>query len=69
MSLKAIHLLFIIVFGTLAFGFAAWELAGFFSEQGTSGNLWLGIGGIVVGIAIIFYGIQFRKKLKRVSYL
>lgn len=61
--------MFIIIFGTLAFGFCAWELSGFFSEQGTSTNLWLGIGAFIVGVAIVFYGIQFRKKLKRVSYL
>ena len=61
MSLKAVHLIFVSFFTALAFGFAGWA---FFA-----GNLLLGAGGIAVAVVVIFYGIYFLKKLKKVSYL
>jgi hypothetical protein len=61
MSLKAVHLVFVSLLTTLAFGCAAWAFA--------DGNWFFGVGGIGAGIVVIFYGVYFLKKLKRISYL
>jgi hypothetical protein len=45
----------------LAFGCAAWAFS--------AGNPIFGVGGIVAGVLVIFYGIYFLKKLKKMSYL
>ena len=68
MSLKAIHLVFITASTALAFGFAAWELTAY-ANAGQTGDLILGIGSAVSGVALIIYGRYFLKKLKDVSYL
>jgi len=61
MSLKAVHLIFVSLLTTLAFGFAGWAFS--------VGDIIFGACGIVVGILVICYGIYFLKKLKKVSYL
>jgi len=61
MSLKAVHLIFVTLLTTLSFGCAVWAFS--------SGKTAFGAGGIVAGILVIFYGIYFLKKLKKVSYL
>ncbi|HUA68032.1 MAG TPA: hypothetical protein VMA13_05745 [Candidatus Saccharimonadales bacterium] len=61
MSLKAVHLVFVSLLTTLAFGCATWAFS--------AGKLWFGVGGIIAGILVIFYGVYFLKKLKKVSYL
>ena len=61
MSLKAVHLIFVSVLTLLAFGCAGW---GFSADKPV-----FGIGGIVAGVLVIFYGIYFLKKLKKMSYL
>lgn len=66
MSLKALHLVFITASCLLAFGFAAWC---FFSPERTSRDVAYGIGSVAAGVALIFYGRYFLKKLKDVGYL
>jgi len=61
MSLKAFHLIFVTMFTTMSFGFAAWGFV--------SGHILAGLLGIVMGILIIVYGVYFLKKLKKISYL
>ncbi len=61
MSLKAFHLIFVTLLTALTFGCAAWAFA--------TGNAFWGAAGIVAGILVIFYGVYFLKKLKRISYL
>jgi hypothetical protein len=61
MSLKAFHLIFVTLLTTLSLGFAAW---GFMS-----GKIFAGLGGIVAAILVVFYGVYFLKKLKKISYL
>jgi hypothetical protein len=61
MSLKAFHLIFVTLLTSLSFGCAAWA----FSD----GRFLPGVAGIVAGIAVIFYGVYFLKKLRNVSYL
>lgn len=61
MSLKAVHLIFVSLLTALSFGCAAWAFS--------AGKPAFGAGGIVTGILVIFYGIYFLKKLKKMSYL
>ena len=61
MSLKFVHLIFVSLLTVLSFGCAAWA----FSADKPA----FGAGGIVAGILVIFYGIYFLKKLKKMSYL
>jgi hypothetical protein len=64
MSLKAFHLIFIVVSIALAFGFGVWLVL-----QGGLLNILLGVGSFIVGVALIFYERYFLKKTKNVSYL
>ena len=68
MSLKAFHIVFVIASVIVAFGFGAWA-AGDYRETGNVVNLALGIVSIVIGIALIPYGIWVLRKLKNVSYM
>ena len=61
MSLKAFHLIFVTLLTALAFGFAAWAFS--------SGRLGFAVSGVGAGISVIFYGVYFLKKLKKISYL
>lgn len=61
MSLKTFHLIFVTLLTALSFGFAAWAFV--------NGRVVFGLAGIVAGILVIWYGIYFLKKLKRISYL
>ena len=61
MSLKAFHLIFVTLLTALSFGFAAWAFY--------YGKVMYGLGGIVTAGAVIWYGVYFLKKLKKISYL
>ncbi len=61
MSLKAFHLVFVTLLTALSFGFAAWAFL--------SGHPLLGVAGILAAAVVIFYGVYFLKKLKKISYL
>ena len=68
MSLKAFHIFFIAVSILLSFGMGVWGVY----YHLTFGNIWFLIMGIVlfiIGIVLIFYGINFMHKLKHVGYL
>jgi hypothetical protein len=68
MSLKALHIVFIVASIVLALGFGAWSLNEF--AQGAARlNLWFGIGSLVIGVALIFYCRAVLRKLKDISYL
>ena len=68
MSLKAFHIVFIVVSTLLAFGFGAWALKQYFSQRSTT-DLALGIASLVLGLGLIWYGKYFLRKLKHISYL
>lgn len=68
MSLKALHIVFIVASIILALGFGAWALRGYF-ESGARDHLWMGAGSLVCGVALIFYARSVLKKLKDISYL
>jgi hypothetical protein len=68
MSLKAFHVIFITAAVLLAFGFGAWMLD-VHKDSGAAADYNLGIGSLVVGVALVGYEIYFLRKLKNVSYL
>ena len=68
MSLKAFHIVFVAASVLLAFGFGAWELQDYFAFGGRQ-SLALGLGSLVVGIGLLWYGKVVLKKLKHISYL
>jgi hypothetical protein len=68
MSLKAFHLIFIVASVVLAFGFSAWSFESY-RATGESIDLLFGVLSILAGVALIWYGKYFLKKLKRISYL
>jgi hypothetical protein len=69
MSLKAFHILFVVASTLLAFGFAAWTIEQYVKQQGSGGQLALGIASFLFGIALIAYGRYVLRKLKHISYL
>ena len=68
MSLKAFHIVFIVASTALAFLFAVWEFVQY-SKDGKTADLVFGIGSVVAGVGLIFYGKYVLKKLKDISYL
>lgn len=64
MSLKIFHILFIVVSTFLSFGFAAWAF-----NAKTGLYCLLGIGSILLGIALIIYGNKFFKKLTQLAVI
>ncbi|MFQ5568833.1 MAG: hypothetical protein ACE5G0_04110 [Rhodothermales bacterium] len=68
MSLKAFHIFFIALSTLLSFGFGVWGVYDFFAYGGVW-SLVLGSGSFVIGIVLIFYGINFLHKLKHIGYL
>jgi hypothetical protein len=68
MSLKALHIVFIVASIVLAFGFGAWSLNAY-REDGAQSNLWFGVGSCLAGVGLIFYCRSVLRKLKNISYL
>jgi len=68
MSLKALHIVFIVASTVLALGFGAWSLNEYAGGAERS-NLWFGIGSLVIGVALVVYGRAILRKLKDISYL
>lgn len=68
MSLKAFHIVFVVLSTIFTLGFGVWSFWSF-SERGGTSLLLGGIGSIVgVGVLLV-YGRWFLKKLENVSYL
>jgi hypothetical protein len=68
MSLKAFHIVFIVISALCAFGFSYWSMMTFTSE----GDMALVVAAVLsfaCGIGLILYGLRFLKKLKHVSFL
>lgn len=68
MSLKAFHVVFIVVAIVLAAWVAAWGLQGL----GSAGGGWevaLGAASALAAVGLVVYLVRFVKKMKGVSYL
>ena len=66
MSLKAVHICFILLATALAAGFGYWAVRDY-SLSGNSVNLYLGIGSFALGAALIVYLFWFLSKMKKVN--
>lgn len=68
MSLKAFHIVFIVLSTALALGFGVWATRDF-SQSGNWVNLALGLGSFAGSVVLTGYGVWFLRKLKGVGYL
>ena len=67
MSLKAFHIVFVIVSMLLTIVVGAWALVQYRDGVGL-GMLWFAIGSFVGTVALAVYGRYFLKKLKHIGY-
>lgn len=68
MSLKAFHVLFVLVSVVLCLGFAGWALTEF-RRTTDSSFVWWACAGMVAAVALVTYGRWFLRKLKGTGYL
>jgi len=68
MSLKAIHVVFIVASIMLALAFGAWAVKEYL-DGGPRDYIWYGAGSLAAGLGLVFYLRAVLKKLKNVSYL
>ncbi len=68
MSLKAFHVVFVIVSILCCLGFGIWAIQDY-AATGNGTNLGLGIGSFAGSVVLVWYGLWFLKKLKGWSYL
>ena len=66
MSLKALHICFIILSIFLAFGFGWWAVHDYLAVKNAV-NLWMGIGSFFGGVVLAGYLVWFLSKMKRVG--
>ena len=68
MSLKAIHICFIVLAILLALGFGVWGIRDY-SVSKNLVNLWMGIGSFVGGGVLVGYLFWFIYKMRRIDSL
>lgn len=66
MSLKTLHICFIILCILLALGFGYWGIRDFQTAKNAV-NLWLGIGSLAGSIILVGYLAWFLSKMKKVN--
>lgn len=68
MSLKAFHILFVVISTLFCVGLAVWSFRQYSLQHETQYRI-MGIGSIVFAIALVVYGKYFLKKLRGIGYL
>ncbi|KAA3598447.1 MAG: hypothetical protein DWQ06_12065 [Calditrichaeota bacterium] len=68
MSLKAFHIVFIVLSVLVSFGYTYWGVQQYL-HQGALIDLSLGILSGIIGVGLVIYGKKFLEKLKNFSYL
>ncbi len=68
MSLKAFHIVFIVLSTALAVGLGVWAVDDF-GRSASWVHLALGVGSFIGGGVLVWYGVWFLRKLKHVGYL
>lgn len=68
MSLKAVHIAFILLSVLLSAGFAVWAFQSY-AEGGSAGMLVVALTSVLFGVGLTLYGVRFLRKLKHVSFL
>ncbi len=66
--MKAFHIFFITLSTLLALAFGIWAVDDFARSESLA-HLALGVGSFIGSGVLVWYGIWFLRKLKRVSYL
>lgn len=69
MSLKAIHIVFVIASSLMTAFFAFWSWREYFGPAGTVAHLVYGVLSVVAFVGLLVYGRYFLKKLKHINYL
>ena len=69
MSLKAIHIVFIIASCLMTAFVGWWSFREFFTVSHAPAHLAFGLASIVAFVGLLFYGRYFLKKLKHINYL
>jgi len=64
MSLKAFHVLFVIISVLITLGFGIWSVKQY-GITGSGGSLAMGVASFVVSVALVVYGVAFLQKLKK----
>ena len=62
MSIKAVHIFFIIMAIMISIIFGVWSLK--FAPAGDSFYQWMGVLSLIVFIVLVIYGLNFFKKLR-----
>jgi DNA-binding transcriptional regulator of glucitol operon len=68
MSLKAIHIVFVVAATLMCLGVGVWSLRGY-AASGQLGELTLGVLSLLGAVVLVYYGKYVLKKLKHISYL
>ena len=68
MSLKAFHIIFVVLTTLTALGVGVWELRQYF-EAGHTRGLWYSLVAFAVAVGLVMYGRYVLKKLRGISYL
>jgi hypothetical protein len=69
MSLKAIHIIFILASSIMTLFFGVWSWRKYFGPEGGVAHLVYGILSIAALAGLLAYGRYFMRKLKHISYL
>lgn len=69
MSLKAFHLIFVIVSTLLSLGVGFWSIREYRLGGAGFSTLLIGLGCLVGAVGLIVYGRWFLRKLRHLSYL
>ena len=69
MSLKAIHIVFIIASSLMAILFGVWAFGEYFGPEGRPVHLGYGVVAIALLAGLLVYGRYFLRKLKHIAYL
>lgn len=69
MSLKTIHIVFVIASCLMTAFFGVWAWREYFSPAGTPADLVYGLVAIAGFIGLLVYGKYFLNKLKHINYL
>lgn len=69
MSLKAIHIIFILASSLMTIFFGVWSWRQYFGAEGSAIHLVYGLVSIAALAGLLAYGRYFLKKLKHISYL
>lgn len=69
MSLKAIHIVFILASSLMMLMFGIWAWRGYFGPESSNAYLAYGVFSILGLAGLLVYGRYFLRKLKHISYL